>query len=141
MASDYTTTRKKSNGIVGCACRVWNDLFPRRHHIEFRPRLRDGVWIQTLAIWSLLRCSTCWAFHWNISGGHLSDRIADIQTQPNGGVREPEMRLPVILVNVVTAPLALVLYGVGLKYRLHWICLTIALGLNKSISGLLLDLF
>ncbi|KAF3038059.1 hypothetical protein E8E11_005361 [Didymella keratinophila] len=67
-------------------------------------------------------------------GGHFSDWIADRQTQRNGGVREPEMRLPAILVSIVTAPLALVLYGVGIQYKLHWICPTIALGLiNFSI--------
>ncbi|KAJ4989591.1 hypothetical protein SVAN01_04968 [Stagonosporopsis vannaccii] len=67
-------------------------------------------------------------------GGHFSDWIADRQTQRNGGVREPEMRLPAILVSIVTAPVALVLYGAGIQYKLHWICPTIALGLiNFSI--------
>ncbi|KAF2684645.1 MFS general substrate transporter [Lentithecium fluviatile CBS 122367] len=67
-------------------------------------------------------------------GGKFSDWVADIQTRRNGGIREPEMRLPAILVSVVTAPLALVLYGVGIHYKLHWICATIGLGLiNFSI--------
>ncbi|KAF9696857.1 hypothetical protein EKO04_005704 [Ascochyta lentis] len=74
------------------------------------------------------------AFIGIFAGGHLSDWIADVQTQRNGGVREPEMRLPAILVSVVTAPLALVLYGVGIEYKLHWVCPTIALALiNFSI--------
>lgn len=64
-------------------------------------------------------------------GGHFSDWIADRQTQRNGGVREPEMRLPAILVSAITAPLALVLYGVGIQYKLHWIYPTIALDLSK----------
>lgn len=64
-------------------------------------------------------------------GGHLSDWVADRQTQRNGGVREPEMRLPAILVSVVTAPLALILYGVGIQYKLHWMCPTISLALSK----------
>lgn len=72
-------------------------------------------------------------------GGHFSDWIADKQTQRNGGVREPEMRLPAILVSVVTAPLALVLYGVGIQYKLHWICPTIALGLSKSFLSCQMD--
>ncbi|KAF2648380.1 MFS general substrate transporter [Lophiostoma macrostomum CBS 122681] len=67
-------------------------------------------------------------------GGHFSDWIADKATQRNGGIREPEMRLPAILVSVLTAPLALVLYGVGIQYKLHWICPTMGLGLiNFSI--------
>ncbi|KAJ4404912.1 hypothetical protein N0V91_005648 [Didymella pomorum] len=45
-------------------------------------------------------------------GGHFSDWIADRQTERNGDVREREMRLPAILVSVVIAPLALILYGV-----------------------------
>ena len=65
-------------------------------------------------------------------GGHFSDWIADKATQRNGGIREPEMRLPAIAVSVITAPLALVLYGVGIYYKLHWICPTIGLGLSKS---------
>ncbi|KAL1595316.1 hypothetical protein SLS60_010007 [Paraconiothyrium brasiliense] len=67
-------------------------------------------------------------------GGHFSDWVADIQTQRNDGIREPEMRLPAIGVSVITAPLALVLYGVGINNRLHWICPTIGLALiNFSI--------
>jgi MFS family permease len=79
------------------------------------------------------------AFIGIFAGGYFSDWIADIQTQRNGGVREPEMRLPAILVSVVTAPLALVLYGVGIQYRLHWICPTIALGLSKLYESMLLN--
>lgn len=77
------------------------------------------------------------AFIGIFAGGHLSDWIADRQTQRNGGVREPEMRLPAILVSVVTAPLALILYGVGIEYKLHWICPTFALGLSKSQTKVL----
>jgi hypothetical protein len=64
------------------------------------------------------------------AGGHLSDAVADIFTKRNGGIREPEMRLPAISISVITAPLALVLYGVGISNKLHWICPTIGLGLR-----------
>lgn len=73
-------------------------------------------------------------------GGHFGDWVADIQTQRNGGVREPEMRLPVILVSAITAPLALVLYGVGINYKLHWICPTIGLGLSTSFLKFFLNI-
>ncbi|KAF1931807.1 uncharacterized protein M421DRAFT_55453, partial [Didymella exigua CBS 183.55] len=74
------------------------------------------------------------AFIGIFAGGHFSDWIADRQTQRNGGVCEPEMRLPAVLVSVVTAPLALVLYGVGIQHKLHWMCPIIALALiNFSI--------
>lgn len=65
-------------------------------------------------------------------GGHFSDWVADKQTKRNGGIREPEMRLPAILVSVITAPLALVLYGVGIHFKLHWMCPTMGLALSKS---------
>jgi hypothetical protein len=64
-------------------------------------------------------------------GGNLSDWIADRQTLRNGGIREPEMRLPAISISIITAPLALVLYGVGINNQLHWICPTIGLALSQ----------
>lgn len=63
------------------------------------------------------------------AGGHLGDLTADWFTKRNGGVRDPEMRLPAMVLCLVTAPLALVLYGVGIKHRLHWMCPTVGLGL------------
>lgn len=66
-------------------------------------------------------------------GGHLSDWIADYFTRRNGGIREPEMRLPAIMISVITGPLALVLYGVGIKYKLHWIVSTLGIGFSKLI--------
>ncbi|KAK7432707.1 hypothetical protein QQZ08_000566 [Neonectria magnoliae] len=69
------------------------------------------------------------------AGGHFGDKVADYFTQRNGGIREPEMRLPVIALSMVTTPLALVLYGVGIQHGLHWIVPTIGLGLlNFSIT-------
>ncbi|KAL5358608.1 major facilitator superfamily domain-containing protein [Aspergillus floccosus] len=55
-------------------------------------------------------------------GGSLSDIVADRLTRRNGGIREPEMRLPVMGLSLITGPLALVLYGVGVGNRLHWMC-------------------
>lgn len=63
------------------------------------------------------------------AGGKFGDVVADYFTNKNGGIREPEMRLPAILPSLVTTPLALVLYGVGIQKQLHWICPTIGLGL------------
>jgi hypothetical protein len=39
------------------------------------------------------------------------------------------MRLPSIAISAVTAPLALVLYGVGIGQKLHWMVPTLGLGL------------
>ncbi|KAF4630332.1 hypothetical protein G7Y89_g7797 [Cudoniella acicularis] len=69
-----------------------------------------------------------------VVGGHMGDWVADWFTKRNGGLREPEMRLPAIVISLITAPLASILYGVGIQYQLHWICPTIGLGLlNFSI--------
>jgi MFS family permease len=68
------------------------------------------------------------------AGGYLSDKVANILTKRNNGIREPEMRLPAVMISAITAPLALVLYGVGIQYKLHWICSTIGLGLSKRTS-------
>ncbi|EAU30787.1 predicted protein [Aspergillus terreus NIH2624] len=42
-------------------------------------------------------------------GGSLSDIVADRLTRRNGGIREPEMRLPVMVLSLVAGPLALIL--------------------------------
>jgi hypothetical protein len=65
------------------------------------------------------------------AGGKLGDAVADHFTKKNSGIREPEMRLPAILPSLITTPLALVLYGVGIQNKLHWICPTIGLGLRE----------
>lgn len=67
-------------------------------------------------------------------GGTLGDMTADFFTKRNGGIREPEMRLPAITLSLITTPLALLLYGAGIKYKLHWMCPTMGLALlNFSI--------
>lgn len=70
------------------------------------------------------------------AGGHLGDMVADWFTRRNGGIRDPEMRLPGMIISLVTTPLALVLYGVGIENQLHWICPTIGIGLCRSYRTL-----
>ncbi len=65
------------------------------------------------------------------AGGHMSDKVADFFTKRNGGLREPEMRLPAIAISLITTPLGLVLFGAGIQYKLPWICPTVGLGLCK----------
>jgi len=61
--------------------------------------------------------------------GKLSDRVADMFTRRNGGIREGEMRLPTMVIGMVLMPVSIILYGLGLNYQLHWIVPTIALGI------------
>lgn len=70
------------------------------------------------------------------AGGQFADMVADWFTKRNGGIRVPEMRLPAMMLSLVTAPLALVLYGLGIERGLHWMCPTIGLGLRKSCPPL-----
>lgn len=65
-------------------------------------------------------------------GGHISDKTADFFTRRNGGIREPEMRLPSMIVGGIAGPLALILYGVGIGNKLHWMVPTLGLGLRAS---------
>lgn len=66
-----------------------------------------------------------------VLGGHFSDWVADYFTRRNGGIREPEMRLPAIMISVITGPLSLVLYGVGIQNKMHWMVPTLGIGLSK----------
>ncbi|KUJ14268.1 MFS general substrate transporter [Mollisia scopiformis] len=67
-------------------------------------------------------------------GGNFGDATADFFTKRNGGIREPEMRLPALMISLITTPLALILYGVGIQKQLHWMCPTVGLALlNFSI--------
>ncbi|KAF2634380.1 MFS general substrate transporter [Massarina eburnea CBS 473.64] len=50
-----------------------------------------------------------------------SDRLAARLTRLNGGIREAEMRLGVILPAMIVAPAGIVLYGFAAEYDLHWI--------------------
>lgn len=70
------------------------------------------------------------------AGGQLGDFVADYLTRRNGGIRTPEMRLPAMIPSLITTPLALILYGVGIERQLHWICPTIGLGLCKCPDSL-----
>lgn len=68
------------------------------------------------------------------AGGQLADVTADWFTKRNGGIRVPEMRLPAMMLSLITTPLGLVLFGVGIEKQLHWMCPTIGLGLSKSLD-------
>jgi len=69
-----------------------------------------------------------------LGGGHISDLTANFLTARNGGIREPEMRLPAMTIGLVAAPLSLVLYGVGIDNHLHWMVPTLGLGFCKLLK-------
>ncbi|CUM67401.1 uncharacterized protein PRCAT00005095001 [Priceomyces carsonii] len=63
------------------------------------------------------------------AGGTINDWCSDFMTKRNKGVKVPEMRLPTIIIGGVLAPVALVLYGVGIGEHYHWMMPTIGLSL------------
>jgi MFS family permease len=63
-------------------------------------------------------------------GGGFSDRVADYFTKRNGGIREPEFRLPAMTVALITGPLSLVFFGVGINNEVHWMMPVVGLGLG-----------
>lgn len=89
-----------------------------------------------------LQVSCCWfaaviASLIGLATGPLADWISHRSTIMNGGIREPEMRLPAVLPSLLTAPLGLVLYGAGIHYRLHWILPTLGIAFSSFtiVSG------
>ena len=65
-------------------------------------------------------------------GGYFSDWIANRATSRNNGIREPEMRLPAVSIAMVAYPGSLLLYGLGLHYKTHWIVPTLGMFLCKE---------
>jgi hypothetical protein len=68
-------------------------------------------------------------------GGYFSDWVANRATSNNGGVREPEMRLPAVSIAMVAYPGSLLLYGLGLNYKAHWIVPILGIFLCKNFSA------
>ncbi|CAK7221955.1 hypothetical protein SCUCBS95973_004675 [Sporothrix curviconia] len=64
----------------------------------------------------------------------LSDRLAAYLTRRNGGVREAEMRLGVLLVPMLIGPTGLLLYGLAADRQLAWPAFFVGSGL-MSWSG------
>ncbi|KAH8898833.1 putative MFS transporter [Thozetella sp. PMI_491] len=58
-----------------------------------------------------------------------SDRLAAHLTRKNGGIREAEMRLGVLLVPMLVAPFGLFTYGMAAERNLHWIAFFIGQGM------------
>ncbi|EMR69582.1 putative mfs transporter protein [Eutypa lata UCREL1] len=64
-----------------------------------------------------------------VGGGWFSDYVALWLTKRNGGIREPEMRLPTITLALFLLPASMIMYGFGLAYGTHWIVPILGLGL------------
>lgn len=60
-----------------------------------------------------------------------SDRLAARLTRKNGGIREAEMRLGVMLPAMIIAPAGIILYGFAAEKNLHWIAYFFGVGLDQ----------
>ena len=60
-----------------------------------------------------------------------SDRLAAHLTRKNGGIREAEMRLGVMLPAMIVAPAGIVLYGLAAEKNLHWIAYFFGVGMDQ----------
>jgi hypothetical protein len=57
--------------------------------------------------------------------------VANYFTVRNQGIREPEFRLPAMVISMITAPAGLILYGAGLQYKLPFMVPIMGIGLCK----------
>lgn len=62
-------------------------------------------------------------------GGYLSDVLRVYMARRNNGISEPEHRLWVLVVYIIVCPCALILWGVGAAFNVHWFGLVIGMGL------------
>ncbi|KAK0119511.1 hypothetical protein ONS95_010955 [Cadophora gregata] len=69
------------------------------------------------------------------AGGPVGEIVANYFTTRNRGVREPEFRLPAMAISIITAPLGLVLYGVGLEHKMHFMVPVTGIGLLSFSLG------
>lgn len=63
--------------------------------------------------------------------GKLTDVTGDFFTIRNGGIREPEHRLPFSILPALFLPGGLLMYGFGLYRGYHWAVPVVGLGLSK----------
>ncbi|SPJ80331.1 related to HOL1, putative substrate-H+ antiporter [Fusarium torulosum] len=61
--------------------------------------------------------------------GKAADWIALWLARRNGGIREPEHRLWVLLVSGIISSAGLIVWGVGAYYHIHWVGLVFGLGM------------
>lgn len=64
-----------------------------------------------------------------VVGGVYADKLAMWRTRRNKGVREPEMRLPLVWLSTLAAFGGLLLFGFGISKQLPWISEVIGIGM------------
>ena len=111
---------------IGLGALTFNYIFPLK--ITAEPynwsQLNSGL----IAIASLL------GYLFAIPFTPTSDLLAARQTRRNGGVREAEMRLGVMLPVMLLAPAGLVVFGFAAERNLHWVAYFAGVIMNNFAS-------
>ncbi|KPM43136.1 hypothetical protein AK830_g3389 [Neonectria ditissima] len=75
-----------------------------------------------------------------VIGGYYCGKVGPILTvrlaRRNGGISEPEHTLYLFVASIVLVPFAMILYGLGVTYHLHWFALVItqvAMAINAAL--------
>ncbi|KIW12694.1 hypothetical protein PV08_09972 [Exophiala spinifera] len=69
--------------------------------------------------------------------GYINDKLSQWSTRRNGGVFEPEMRLPVVVFPALLVPAGLLMFGVGIAHETHWIVPVFGTGLvGVALTGI-----
>lgn len=98
---------------IGCAALAFNYTFP-------------GLIVEPPYSWNpinsgLIAIAFVIGYGLALPFSNSSDRLAAHLTVKNGGIREAEMRLGVMLPAMIIGPAGLVVYGCTAQYQLHWV--------------------
>ncbi|KAL8393966.1 hypothetical protein RB595_003655 [Gaeumannomyces hyphopodioides] len=111
---------------IGLGALTFNYIFPLK---VVQPPYN---WSQTNS--GLLAVATVTGFVLAFFFTSSSDRLAARLTKRNGGIREAEMRLGVMLPAMVIAPTGLVLFGLAAERNLHWVVYFLGSGITQFAS-------
>ena len=82
----------------------------------------------------LITVSTIIGYFLAVPFTQSSDLLAARLTRRNGGIREAEMRLGVMLPAMLLAPAGLILYGFSAERNLHWVGYFVGVAMNQFAS-------
>ncbi|KLU87937.1 hypothetical protein MAPG_06927 [Magnaporthiopsis poae ATCC 64411] len=112
--------------FIGVGALTFNYIFPLK---VVAPPYN---WSQTEA--GLLAIATIVGYVLAFPFTSSSDRLAARLTKRNGGIREAEMRLGVMLPAMVISPTGLVLFGMAAERNLHWIVYFLGVAFQQFAS-------
>ena len=64
----------------------------------------------------------------------ISDRLSAWSTRRNNGIRESEMRLPILFIPCFLGPIGMIIYGLALEYQLSWVALVFPVAIVNFAS-------